>query len=70
MGLVNALMSSGFFSFASLFPLDMIIALSAGQGFAGIILNIIKYIILPTIKMTERKKEILTGVIFFSLSNC
>ena len=68
MGLVNALMSSGFFSFASLFPLEMIIALSTGQGFAGIILNIIKYIILPTIKMADRKKEILTGVIFFSLS--
>jgi hypothetical protein len=46
----------------------MIIALSTGQGFAGIILNIIKYIILPTIKMADRKKEILTGVIFFSLS--
>ena len=71
MGLVNALISSGFFSFASLFPLEMIIALSTGQGFAGIILNIIKYIILlilPTIKMGERKKEILTGVIFFSIS--
>lgn len=68
MGLVNALMSSGFFSFASLFPLEMIIALSTGQGFAGIILNIIKYIILPTIKMEVRKKEILTTVIFFSIS--
>ena len=68
MGLINALMSSGFFAFTSFFPLEMIISLSTGQGFAGIILNIIKYIIIPTIKMDAKKKEILTGVIFFSLS--
>lgn len=75
MGLVNALMSSGFFAFTSQFPLEMIISLSTGQGFAGIILNIIKYIILPTVPIDDdlsdedkEKKETIRGVIFFSIS--
>lgn len=70
MGLINALMSSGFFTLVSFFPLKMIIALSTGQGFAGIFLNIIMYILIPTIKYDDdmEKTEIVRSIIFFSVS--
>lgn len=70
MGLINALMSSGFFTLVSFFPLEMIIALSTGQGFAGIFLNIIMYILIPTIKYDDdmEKTEIVRSIIFFSVS--
>lgn len=69
MGLVNALCTSGFFSFTSYFPLEMIIALSTGQGIAGIFLNVIMYIIIPSVKIDDiKKKEIITAIIFFGIS--
>ena len=45
-GLCNALGASGFFGLCSYFPLDLIINMSTGQGFAGILTNIIEYLIL------------------------
>ena len=69
MGLINALCTSGFFAFASFFPLEMIISLSTGQGIAGILLNIIMYILLPTVNYNDaNKKEIIKTIIFFSIS--
>ena len=69
MGLINALCTSGFFAFASFFPLEMIISLSTGQGIAGILLNIIMYILLPTVKYNDAyKEEIIKTIIFFSIS--
>ena len=66
MGLINALLSSGFFTLVSHFPLEDIVALSVGQGFSGIIMNIIQYIILATI---EKEKRIVDAIIFFSISS-
>ena len=54
MGLINALCTSGFFSFATYFPLEMIIALSTGQGFTNF--------------SDEKQKEIIRAIIFFSVS--
>ena len=45
-GLCNALGASGFFGLCSYFPLELIINMSTGQGFAGILTNIIEYLIL------------------------
>ena len=67
MGLINALLSSGFFAFVSFFPLEMIIALSTGQGFSGILMNVIKYIIIFTTKgMEETKSETIGAISVFS----
>ena len=71
MGLVNALLSSGFFAFVSSFPLEMIVALSTGQGISGIFLNAIMYIIIPSvdeIDASNEKKEKIKAIIFFSIS--
>ena len=71
MGLINALLCSGFYAFVSSFPLEMIITLSTGQGFAGIFLNAIMYLIIPSvekIKGEDEKKEKIKAIIFFSIS--
>ena len=69
MGLINALMSSGFFTLVSVFPLEMIIALSTGQGFAGIFLNVIKYILIPSIDYDDDEKtEKVSAIILFAVS--
>ena len=70
MGLINAFLCSGFFAFVSSFPLEMIIDFSTGQGFAGIFLNAIMYVIIPSVdSIDEReKKEKLMAIIFFSIS--
>lgn len=68
-GLVNALCNSGFFAFVSSFPLKMIIALSTGQGFSGIIMNVIKYIITPIMTFfDESKREMIGAIILFGIS--
>ena len=65
MGLTNALLSSGFFALVSFFPKQQIVELSTGQGFSGIILNIIEYFILA---FTDGKSKI--GVIIFFIISC
>ena len=65
MGLINALCSSGFFAFVSFFPKEQIVALSTGQGFSGIIMNIIEYFILA---FTDGDSKI--GVIIFFIISC
>ena len=65
MGLTNALLSSGFFALASFFPTEQIVELSMGQGFSGIILNIIEYFILA---FTDGDSKI--GVIIFFIISC
>jgi len=68
-GLVNALCNSGFFAFVSSFPLEMIIALSTGQGFSGIIMNVIKYIVTPIMTVfDESKREMIAAIIIFVIS--
>ncbi len=69
MGLVNAILSSGFFAFSGFFPLEMIIAFSTGQGFSGIIMNIIKYIIIYTSKNINKKSgEIIGAMAVFGIT--
>ena len=65
MGLTNALLSSGFFALVSFFPTEQIVELSTGQGFSGIILNIIEYFILV---FTDGDSKI--GVIIFFIISC
>ena len=57
MGFINALCSGGFFSLVSNFPLEMIVSLSAGQGFSGIAMNILQYIVLVSIPFDEKSED-------------
>ncbi len=49
MGFINALCSGGFFGLVANFPLEMIVSLSTGQGFSGIAMNLLQYIVLVSI---------------------
>ena len=66
MGLINALCSSGFFAFVSFFPKEQIVALSTGQGFSGIIMNIIEYFILFFIGDKKDKTKLFIGAYLLS----
>ena len=68
MGFINALCSGGFFGLVSNFPLEMIVALSTGQGFSGIVMNLIQYIVLLSISSTDDKSYIIQACIFFVIS--
>ena len=75
MGFINALCSGGFFNLVSYFPLEMIVSLSTGQGFSGIAMNILQYIVLASVTSDnmdnpEEKKRVykIRGWIFFSIS--
>lgn len=72
MGFINAICSGGFFNFVSYFPLEMIVALSTGQGFSGIALNILQYMVLVLIKSEGEKDEkaiIIRAWVFFGISS-
>ena len=69
MGFINALASGGFFNFVSYFPLDLIVSFSAGQGFSGIVLNVLEYIVLLALKGDEEKLIIIRAWIFFGTSS-
>ena len=69
MGFINALASGGFFNFVSYFPLDLIVSFSAGQGFSGIALNVLEYIVLLALKGDEEKMIIIRAWIFFGISS-
>lgn len=56
-GFCNALGASGFFGLCSYFPIDLIINMSTGQGIAGILMNIIQYLIL-LIKTSDNTKTL------------
>ena len=56
MGMINALCSGGFFALVSFFPTNLMIAFSAGQGFSGVMMNIIQYIVLGLVNTGEKKK--------------
>ena len=76
MGFINALCSGGFFNLVSNFPLEMIVSLSTGQGFSGIAMNILQYIVLVSVTSDnmdndEVEKERIykiRGWIFFGIS--
>ena len=68
LGFINALCSGGFFSLVTHFPLEMIVSLSTGQGFSGIAMNIIQFIVLASIKGDEKKHIVARAWVFFSVS--
>ena len=70
MGFINALCAGGFFNLVSYFPLEMIVALSTGQGFSGIAMNILQYIVLASIKSNDPERDIIFQAwIFFGFSS-
>ena len=64
MGFINALLTSGFYSLASFFPLENIVSLNSGMAIAGILMNVIQYIVLIFVE----NDIILCALIFFSIS--
>lgn len=68
LGFINALCSGGFFSLMTHFPLEMIVSLSSGQGFSGIALNILQFIVLASIKGDDEKAIVKRAWVFFSVS--
>ena len=70
MGMVNALCSGGFFALVSFFPINLMIGFSAGQGFSGVMMNIIQYIVLGSVNSGDRKKDLdKTAWIYFGISS-
>jgi hypothetical protein len=68
LGFINALCSGGFFNLVTHFPLEMIVSLSTGQGFSGIAMNVIQFIVLASIKGDDKKAIVARAWIFFSVS--
>ena len=72
MGFINALCSGGFFNLVSNFPLEMIVSLSTGQGFSGIAMNILQYIVLVSIPEKNGQKIKIYSIrawLFFGISS-
>jgi hypothetical protein len=67
-GFINALCSGGFFSLMTHFPLEMIVSLSSGQGFSGITMNILQFIVLASIKGEDEKAIVKRAWVFFAVS--
>ncbi len=68
-GLVNAFCCSGFYGLTSFFPIEMIIALSTGQGISGILMNVIGYIVLASVNTGNDDDDNKYGaIIFFTIS--
>ena len=68
-GFINAVCLSSFFGLVSYFPVENIVMLSTGQGVAGILMNVIKYITLVSLTGFEEKDQNIIGtLIFFSIS--
>ena len=69
MGMVNALCSGGFFALVSFFPINLMIAFSAGQGFSGVMMNIIQIIVLFSVNSGDQQKDLnVTAWIYFGIS--
>ena len=66
-GIGNALISFSSFGLVSFFPIKCLINLSLGQGFAGILMNLLRYIILFSLGDDEKNIN-LSSYIFFSVS--
>lgn len=68
MGFINALASGSFFNYVSHFPLELIVAFSGGQGFSGITMNVLEYIVLLSLNGEEENLIVLRAWIFFGIS--
>jgi hypothetical protein len=69
MGFTNACASGGFFGYAGYFPLEMIVMFTAGQGLSGIGLNILQYIVIASVNITDEEQQfVVRAWIFFAFS--
>ena len=67
-GIANALASSSIFGLASFFPVNNIIAVGTGQWFAGIILNLLRYVILFFFSGQSQSDINIGAYLFFGVS--
>ena len=65
MGFINALLTSGFYALASFFPAEIIVSLNTGMAVAGILMNVIQYIVLISI---DNEKIDIIALTFFIIS--
>jgi len=65
MGFINALLTSGFYALASFFPTEIIVSLNTGMAVAGILMNVIQYIVLISI---DNEKIDIIALTFFVIS--
>lgn len=69
MGLINALIQSGFLALTSYFPLDKIVFYSTGQGISGVIMALLQLVVLFYINTGDTENDIKYGaLIFFGIS--
>ena len=69
MGLINALIQSGFLALTSYFPLDKIVFYSTGQGVSGIIMALLVLVVLFYINTGDVDNDFKYGaLIFFGIS--
>ena len=69
MGLINALIQSGFLALTSYFPLDKIVFYSTGQGISGIIMALLVLVVLFYINTGDVDNDFKYGaLIFFGIS--
>ena len=69
MGLINALIQSGFLALTSYFPLDKIVLYSTGQGISGIILALLVLVVLFCVNTGDIDNDFKYGaIIFFGIS--
>lgn len=69
-GFINAVCLSSFFGLASYFPFEYIIIMSTGQGIAGILMNVIQFLILFTLPPDNNVDNLILGTwIFFAISS-
>ena len=69
MGLINALIQSGFLALTSYFPLDKIVFYSTGQGISGVIMALLQLVVLFYINTGDIDDDFKFGaLIFFGIS--
>lgn len=68
-GFANAIILSGFYGIASFLPVKYVIAFSTGQGLAGILMNVIRYIVILSFGDSEDDITITQGaIVFFAIA--
>ena len=69
MGLINALIQSGFLALTSYFPLDKIVLYSTGQGISGIIMSLLVLFVLFYVNTGDTDNDFkYAALIFFGIS--
>ena len=65
MGLINALIQSGFLALTSYFPLDKIVFYSTGQGISGIIMSLLVLFVLFYVNTGDTDDDFKYGALIF-----